>query len=784
MNNRYPGRSPQHWRTALSRGPLQRSAGLAAATLCCVPLTSGAQEQRLTLEEVVVTAQRREQSLQDVPISVAVYTQETMDRQSARSFEDIVRLTPGLTFQRSTDGNTQATTIAIRGISSGAGTATVGVYIDDTPVQIRPDSLSSSNPYPQLFDLERVEILRGPQGTLFGAGSEGGTIRFITPEPSLTNFSVVSRAETGFTDNGGESYELGGALGGPIVDDKLGFRVAASYRRNGGWVDRINWNNGEIIQQDSNFDDITTARVAFQWAPIDSIRITPSFYYQDTKINDSSVYWEGYSDPDKTEFVNANPVRTPTNDRFTLPGLKMEFDFGWGSLISNTSWLDRSNDNRYDATTLDLATFTGQGFLTPPPELDHFRAWGDLIDTQKVFTQEVRLQSTHPDGRFNWLVGVFYQDTEQHSEYFVTSPYLDDVLEYVGLPFRLAPFFYQGQYLLYSTGDLTNEEIAGFANVDYKVTDRITLTAGVRVSKNEYENVSFGAGPVIGAPISSTVNSDETPVTPKFGVSFEIDDDNMVYTSAAKGYRQGSATGPMSTRCAPDAAALGIPLGPREIKPDEVWSYEIGSKNRLAGGRVSLDSSIYRIDWTDIQSGLFLPCNVPVTGNFGDARSQGVDFMANIVAGDSTTLGIAIGYSDAEYTTDTRGGNGVIIRPKGEPLPIAPWTVSLSAQQDFAVFQQEGYARADYQYRSKDNTPVWADSPAADTTIPRAPESKNLDLRAGVKLSNGFDVSIFATNVTNDTPAYGRNRDSLTTFNYRDVTVRPRTIGMTATYRF
>ncbi|MGC4027683.1 MAG: TonB-dependent receptor [Steroidobacteraceae bacterium] len=759
--------------------------GLAAAALPLHPAAFAADGDSLALEEVVVTATRQEVELAKVPISLAVYTQDTMDRQSVRSVEDLARLTPGITFQRSNGGNTQATTISIRGISSGAGTATVGVYIDETPVQIRPDSLSSSNPYPQIFDLERVEILRGPQGTLFGAGSEGGTVRFITPEPSLTRFGVSSRSEVGFTHNGGTGYELGGAVGGPLLEDKLGLRVSGHYRRNSGWVDRINWNNNQVIQPDSNWDEVKSLRGALKWAVSDQLTLTPSVYYQDTNINDSSAYWEGYSNHGSRQFISANPVRTPTGDHFTLTALKTQYDFERVSLISNTSWLDRSNANVYDASTLDLATFTGQGFLRPPAPLSHFMAWGNLLDTQKVFTQEVRLQNSARDARLNWVVGAFYQHTKQHAEYFVHSPYLDDVLAYVGLPFRLGPAFYKGEYLLYSVGDLVNKELAGFVNLDFKLTDRLTLTGGVRVSRNQYDSASFGAGPVLGGESRNSVSSTETPVTPKLGVSFQVNDGNMLYASVAKGYRQGSATGRVSNSCQADALALGIELGPRQILPDYVWSYEIGSKNRLLDGRMSLDTSVYQINWSRIQSSLFLPnCNVPITANFGDATSRGFDFSLNYAASASTLLGLSVGYSDADYTSDTRGANNVIIRPKGEPLPIAPWTVAVSGQQTLNLLGHESYLRADFQYRSKNTTPVPVGLPAVDPTIPRAPSSKNLDLRWGVKFGEGADVSLFMANALDDAPSYSRNRDNQTTFNYRAVTVRPRTVGLTATYRY
>jgi outer membrane receptor protein involved in Fe transport len=197
------------------------------------------------LQEIVVTAQRRTQSLQDVSISVTAFNQEQMDAQGVRSIDDIARLTPGITFQRADARNGADSTISIRGIASSAGAATTGIYIDDTPIQVR--ELGAGNAgftaFPQIFDLDRIEVLRGPQGTLFGAGSEGGTVRFITPQPSLTAFSTYVRTELGYTQGGDPSYEAGVALGGPIIEGKVGVRVSAWFRRDGGWIDRTDWDH-------------------------------------------------------------------------------------------------------------------------------------------------------------------------------------------------------------------------------------------------------------------------------------------------------------------------------------------------------------------------------------------------------------------------------------------------------------------------------------------------------------------------------------------------------------
>jgi len=202
--------------------------------LAAFPVFADAPADTGELGEIVVTAQRRAERLQDVPMSIQAFSQESLDQLGVRSVDDLTRVSPGVTFIRngmSSSGNynDEDSDISIRGIDSTAGTATTGIYVDDTPIQTRHLNFGTVNPYPALFDLDRVEVLKGPQGTLFGAGSEGGTIRFITPEPSLTTYSGYARAEFGQIDNGGNSYTAGAAVGGPIIDGVLGFRVSASF---------------------------------------------------------------------------------------------------------------------------------------------------------------------------------------------------------------------------------------------------------------------------------------------------------------------------------------------------------------------------------------------------------------------------------------------------------------------------------------------------------------------------------------------------------------------------
>jgi len=210
------------------------------------------------LQEVVVTATKQAEPLSKVPISIAAFTAETMDRQGVRSIQDIASLTPGLTFSRDTFGGGTDTSISIRGVRSDSGAATTGIYIDDVPIQIRSNVQTSfGSSFPQVFDLERIEVLRGPQGTLFGAGAQGGAVRFITPTPSLTDSSLYARTEIGSTEHGDISYEGGAAVGVPLVDNVLGLRASAWYRREGGFVDRDPANTGAPSGQ--SFDDVNSS---------------------------------------------------------------------------------------------------------------------------------------------------------------------------------------------------------------------------------------------------------------------------------------------------------------------------------------------------------------------------------------------------------------------------------------------------------------------------------------------------------------------------------------------
>src|SRR3984893_7506612 len=291
-----------------------------ALTACMTAATAAYADAEATNEpaaetgpvaEIVVTATRREETINKVPISLSVLTNETMEVKGVKDITDVARLTPGVTVDSS-----QTNAIAIRGISSTGGSGTTGIYIDDVPIQVRDLGYNADDALLKLFDLDRVEILRGPQGTLFGAGSGGGTIRYITTQPSLTKSSVYAKAETSYTEGGSPSYEAGVAGRGPVIDGGFGVRVSAWYRRDGGWIDRIDPTTLAVVDKNANRDDTTVLRIAGLWQPNDALRITPSILYQNSQRNDVTIYWPEYSDPSKDRYVSANPTPRPEPDKF------------------------------------------------------------------------------------------------------------------------------------------------------------------------------------------------------------------------------------------------------------------------------------------------------------------------------------------------------------------------------------------------------------------------------------------------------------------------------------
>jgi iron complex outermembrane recepter protein len=750
------------------------------------------------LQEITVTSTRQSQPLSKVPLSVVATDQRTLDKQGVSSADDLMRLTPSVTFgQGGQFYGTGQSQISIRGVQSSSGVPTTGVYIDDTPIQSRTGiSPSLSNAYPKIFDLNRVEVLRGPQGTLFGTGSMGGAVRFITPDPAYRTSELYARSEVNSTSHGGVGYEIGVAGGAPIVEDTLGFRASFWHQTESGYIDRLDRVNKSVTDRDINSEESNVGRVALGWKPLDDLTITPSVFFQQVRIDDSSLLEVATSDMDRSDYRNSlYAIPQPHTDRFWLPALKVEFGLGNATLISNTSYFTRKTATTSDDTSLNVAMWAAYNGSDIPPEFANNRAHTDNATSQKGWTQEVRLQSTDPNQRFNWVVGAFYSNSTTRDAFGGQNL---DLLQMINFGLAnageepvssvadfLGADLYQGLYVVSQRSRYKDVQTSVFAQADYEIVPRLKLTAGLRYTDATFEYENFVAGPLYATDvgITTTLKPASNELTPKFGVSYQATDNNLFYANAAKGVRGNSVADPVGASCADDGATLGFdPLTARKIDADSLWSYEVGSKNQLMGGRMAIDASAYREKWANVQTNVLLPlCGVITTMNLGEARIDGVDFSVLMLATEGLTLGASVSYMDARYTSALTVGD-TTIRRKGEPLDVAPWSMHFSSEYGFKVQALPLYVRADYTRSTHDSTPLDLDSPLVDPDLRRAPATSVLDLRAGVRFGD-FDVNVFANNLLDDSPLLSYGHDFAESGFYRSTTFRPRTIGINATFR-
>ena len=691
------------------------------------------------------------------------------------------------------------------------------------PIQTRHLNFGAVNPFPQLFDLDRVEVLRGPQGTQFGAGAEGGVVRFIAPEPNLQRSGAYVRGDVADTKNGAASYEGGFAFGAPIIENKLAFRASVSYRQDGGYVDRVGYNlipnpanattptpayNGVTTEKNSNTWDTVTARVALKWQPTDDVTVTPSVYYQHLKVADTGAYWVALSDPGSA-YRNGNARKNSSDDPFSITALKVTWNLGFADFYSNTSFLARDMSSNSDYTQYLRATWTS--FVELPNTFPQSPADGGYAlfhDTQRNFYQEFRLSSKDPSSRFVWSTGLFYSHLKENVPEQIVDPTLDaEIFAFSGThlctPAPAGQPCPNGVIANTPTYQVVDKQIAAFGEVTYKITDAFKVTGGLRVSKIDYTGSVDSFGPFIGATIVAQASGSEKPVTPKVVASWQPDHDTLVYASASKGFRPGGPNAVVGSICNGSLNPLGLNQVPGQFNSDSLWSYEIGAKNAFLDHKLQIDASIYYIDWSDIQQNVYLAsCGEQFTANLGHAKSQGGEIEVQYKPLDALLLDATAAYVDAKLTKTACAGTLTVsnnlcgpsqflpLGTKGDALLAAPWSLTAAAEYRFPEWRMtKPYARLDFQYTTAQTALVSFQNPnngVSDPTIPGLPVTRNLSLRAGTRF-NGVDLSVYGNNLTNAHPLMYEARDiyssSIDTL-YFGRSVRPLTVGMTATYRY
>jgi outer membrane receptor protein involved in Fe transport len=694
-------------------------------------------------EDVVVTAQKRTETIADIPASVTVVNGQLLEQQRADDFQDLVPLVPGLSLTTDRPGVTRVT---LRGVNTGGVASTIGVYFDDVPFGSSSGLANGaivSGDF-DTFDIARVEVLRGPQGTLYGASSVGGVMKYVPNRPSTERFEgrFIGSAEA--VDNGDPGYSVTGLVNVPL-GEKLALRASGFYRFDSGFIDSIG-NNPVASLTDPGVNVISGTRVLDGLNSLDrfggrfaalikasqKLSVTLGAQIQNIDSDGSSVV---DADPDSLEPLN-DDVQSSYQDAFNNTKYRVysgtvNWDLGAASLESITSYGTFESD-----FNLDLAIASQ---LTGGPPLSSLVTllFGDAqtrplsailpqtTSTDK-FTQELRFVSPKSTS-FDWLVGVYYTNEDSAIKQRISAVEAGSDTIAAGVP-TLADVSLDSSY----------EEFAGFANATWHATPRLDLSFGGRGSHNKQVASQLSDGVLAGGRTQyDDVESSESPFTYSFSPRFELKPNSSVYARIATGFRPG---GP---NVLPPQAPADVP---RTYDSDRLTSYELGFK---AGGgptdKFSFDFSGYYLDWEDIQ--LFLVVNnFGINGNGGTATTKGFEFATSVFPTSGLALSFNGAYTDAKLTQDT---DPIVGGKDGDPLPYVPeWSFGLNADYEWNV---KGSARA-YVGGSLGYTgerTIEFDNRAADGSIRKAGSFTTLNLRAGAYFGR-WSFELYGKNLTNE----------------------------------
>ena len=679
-----------------------------------------------TLGTIVVTANRRSETLQKVPMAVSALTYHDIQRQHLQDFSDYAASVPGLGAISLGPGMTE---LSIRGIASGSQqpSASVGVYVDETPFGSSSVFAIGSALTPDLdpADVERIEVLRGPQGTLYGAGALGGVIRFITIPPDTENYS--GRLQLGGTsvDGGGNGFDVHGMVNLPLVKDKLAIRANVYDETDPGFVDDAGRGKTDV-----NESKVKGGRVSLLWTPTDKTSVRVTALAQNLAAAGSATV---ALDPDTLQPVygdlqqrNATLGGDVFDGHYRLYNVTFNTDFGWAKLMSSSSY-----------STLDAVTNTDATSLLYLGPQANGRPYGTLEQAtipQTKATQEFRLSSSKSQ-TVEWLGGVFWtRETGNNAQNIYASDY------YSGTP-QPSPFG------IPIGGDLqpsTYEAYAAYGSITWHVTDRFDVEAGLRYSHDKQHYTEIGYGLLFGG-VPPTVlldkRSSDSSTTFSLTPTFHINDNNMLYARVASGFLPGG----------PNIVPVGVPNVPATFSPTKLTDYEVGLKSTSPDDRVMVDLSAYYIDWTKIPLTTF-ENNFTFLTSGGQAKSKGLEATVSWIPAQGLKLSANASYNDATLTKDAPyPSNG----KRGDPLPYAPrFTLGLSGDYDFALGGGwHGYVGASYQYVDERSTDFAFSYPVAGVlpplpSSPTVPAYNTINLRAGVNRGQ-WSIDAYVKNLTN-----------------------------------
>jgi outer membrane receptor protein involved in Fe transport len=738
----------------------------ACAMIMPVALPATAYAQESTDEsagdnnEIIVTASKRDERLQDVPTAVTALSSATLENLGVTSFRDYASLVPGLSQRDS--GQPGVGTIIMRGLNSGPQqtTNTAGYYIDDAPFSASGylSVAALMTPAPELAEIERIEVLKGPQGTLYGAGSLGGLIRIVTKKPDPSRFYGNVRGEVSTVSHGEEGYMLRGTVNVPIVQDKVAISATGYYRRMPGFVDNVTTGTDNV-----NRNTVKGGRLALFAEPAEGLKINLAGQYQDIDLRGAAgisltpgTFSPRYADP-----YSYGAFRDLTGTvKYRLASASVEYETGIGAITASGSYAKYDVSLQYDYTSVyiplarsSLGAVSQLLFGVPIDTLlpANTQALGEIHPAAKKYSAELRFASKRL-GPVEFLAGLFYTNED--------SVYITNVLPITpaGAQFP-APF----KYLIRATTTSKYKEAAAFGNLTFYLSDNLDVTGGIRYARNDQTSGTGGPGAIsFFLPRAALTFPFKDNATTYLATARWRPTQNLsFYARAASGYRPG---GPQ-TNSSPPVGAQTV------IRPDGVWNYEAGVKGSALDGAFTFDASVYHIDWKDIQLNALVGGFV-LGGNAANATVDGFELQMQARPSELLTVGANVGHTDAKLKSIAAASSAVLGARAGDRLPLTPlWTVALIA--DHAIpFSDDvrGNVGATLRFQSEAAATYPALNPGPTQTLP---EITTLDLRAGATFGGRFTAQVRLDNVF-DRLGYSNIDGSGSA-----VVIRPRTLSLT-----
>jgi iron complex outermembrane recepter protein len=744
------------------------------------------------LSEITVTAEKYVSTIQNTPISLSALSGDQLAAAGLTRIQDIALEIPGLSMRSAGPGLTE---YEARGLASNGGAApTVGFYLDEIPLS--PPALSQSGKVvidPDLYDIERVEVLRGPQGTLYGSGSMGGTIKVITNQPKLGVLEGSVQGTGSYTDGGSGNYSGNLMLNVPL-GETLAMRVVLSDLYRSGWIDNITVSpfpvslattkQGDVLAapvtnvfHNANDERLSSGRISLLYKPNEDFSILATGFVQ-------SLHMGGYDlldgSPDSatpSRVYNAHyeafPLREGVRDDISIVGITVNANVGFADLTSASAYWSRLGVQTQDASESIYWSNHGGAPLVAVPYSER--------DPSHQLSQEIRLTS-HDSGGLHWVAGAFY--SELHSVW-------NEIGE---SPLNATPAVPDGSYFI-SWNPYTVKQTALFADGSYKITDQWKLSAGVRwyTYKSQQDEFSWGLdGPNLTPPANSLVTTaSDRGFNPRINLSYAPDQDLTTYATVSKGFRPGGANQILPPGLCGNSGTL-------KFGPDSAWNYEIGEKAKLFDNWLTINSDLYYIKWTGVQQVITLPCGYQYYNNAGDGRSFGPELEVNAKLTSELTASLSAAYTDAKITNPNAAYTSflthIVTFPDGvtPPCPtsgggctapimnVVKDTASLSLTYATTVM-------SDYKLNAR-----IADSfvgPSYDVAYYFGYKLPSYDLaNARVGLAHGdWSADLFVDNLTNKVALMTANNTSFQ-FNIPQVvrytTNQPRTVGIQANYKF